>query len=307
MVSGFAARLHGEYLTLPRQITPNLQASARMNDSVYTLHVETEPQVVPSAPAANEGPEPNPARVWTTTVLFWSYMLVSNPVLWLGALGVFAGSVPFDRRRKLLHKYTSAWAFHYVKLMPMWKTAFTGREQIKDDQTYVLVANHQSLGDILVLFGLFKHFKWVSKAEIFKVPFVGWNMRMNDYVPLVRGDAASIEKMLDECRRHLRSGSSVMLFPEGTRSTDGQIKPFKRGAFALAKELGLPIVPIVVDGTHDALPKHGLVFRQADVLSMRIRVLEPIAADAADSVQALSDLVREKMVRELSDMRAHPA
>jgi 1-acyl-sn-glycerol-3-phosphate acyltransferase len=242
-------------------------------------------------------------RVWTTTLSFWSYMAISNPVLWSGAVLLRAATAPFDRRRAILHMYTSAWAYHYIKLMPQWTTSFSGVEHIRKDRTYVLVANHQSLGDILLLFGLFRHFKWVSKAEIFKVPFIGWNMRMNDYVHLVRGDAASIEKMLDACRRHLREGSSVMLFPEGTRSVDGEVKPFKRGAFTLAKELGLEIVPIVVDGTHDALPKHGLVFRQNGTLHMRVKVLPPVSPDAADSVQALSDLVREQIVRELAAMR----
>jgi 1-acyl-sn-glycerol-3-phosphate acyltransferase len=244
-----------------------------------------------------------PLRTWTTTLSFWSYMAISNPVLWMGAVLVRLATAPFDQRRALLHLYTSAWAYHYVKLMPQWTTEFSGLEHIQKDRTYVLVANHQSLGDILLLFGLFKHFKWVSKAEIFKVPFVGWNMHMNDYVHLVRGDAASIDKMLDACRRHLRAGSSVMLFPEGTRSVDGEIKPFKRGAFALAQELGLEIVPIVVDGTHDALPKHGLVFRQNGTLRMRVKVLPPVSPHAASDVQSLSDLVREQMVRELAGLR----
>jgi 1-acyl-sn-glycerol-3-phosphate acyltransferase len=119
----------------------------------------------------------------------------------------------------------------------------------------------------------------------------------------VRGDAASIDLMMNACREHLKRGSSVMLFPEGTRSMDGEIKPFKRGAFALARELGLEIVPIVVDGTHDALPKHGLMLRQQGVLRMRVRVLPAVPHDAAESVQALSDLLRDKMVRELAAMR----
>jgi 1-acyl-sn-glycerol-3-phosphate acyltransferase len=234
-------------------------------------------------------------------------MAASCPPLWSGAVLLRAASAPFDRRRKLLHLYTSAWAYHYVKLLPLWKTHFEGLEHIQPGKTYVMVANHQSLGDILVLFGLFKPFKWVSKREIFKVPFIGWNMRMNDYVGLVRGDAASIDRMLAECRRHLQNGSSVMLFPEGTRSVDGQIKRFKHGAFTLAKELGLEVMPIVVDGTRDALPKQGLLLRQTSPLQIRVRVLEPVAPDAAESVAALSELVRSHMVGALAELRAASA
>jgi 1-acyl-sn-glycerol-3-phosphate acyltransferase len=259
---------------------------------------------VSNAQPSSTQPAPASLRAWLTSSLFWSYMAASSPVLWAGALLLRGATAPFDRERKLLHMYTSAWAYHYVKLLPLWKTDFQGVEQIDPSKTYVMVANHQSLGDILVLFGLFRHFKWVSKREIFKVPFIGWNMRMNDYVGVQRGDAASIGRMLAECREHLTHGSSVMLFPEGTRSLDGEMKAFKHGAFTLARELGLPVVPIVIDGTRDALPKQGLLLRQTKPLAIHVRVLAPVSPDAADSVQALAELVRERMARELARMRS---
>jgi 1-acyl-sn-glycerol-3-phosphate acyltransferase len=254
---------------------------------------------------SNEQPSPTRAtlRAWITSSLFWSYMAGSSPLLWAGALALRGATAPFDRERKLLHMYTSAWAYHYVKLLPLWKTHFEGAEHIKPDRTYILVANHQSLGDILVLFGLFRHFKWVSKREIFKVPFIGWNMKMNDYVGLTRGDASSIERMLDACREHLRRGSSIMLFPEGTRSIDGEMKSFKHGAFTLAKELSIEVVPIVLDGTRDALPKQGLLLRQPKPLQIHVRVLPPVSPDAAPTARALSDLVRTRMQHELAAMR----
>ncbi len=240
------------------------------------------------------------------SVLFWSYMLVTNPLLWAVAVLLFVLTFPFDRKRRILHLFTCAWAYHYVKLLPLWSPKFEGLENIRRDQTYVIVANHQSLGDILVLFGLFRHFKWVSKREIFRVPFIGWNMRMNDYVGLLRGDAASIERMLNECRKHLRAGSSIMIFPEGTRSEDGEIKDFKRGAFSLATELSLPILPIVVDGTRDALPKHGLLLRQESVLHMRVRVLSPVLPQAGQDARELAEVVRTLMVNKLAELRRNP-
>jgi len=272
-------------------------------------HREKNGRLAEYAPAMNRAesparPEPRATlRMAITSLLFWSYMLITNPLLWLGAVCLFLISAPFDRRRRLLHLYTSAWAYHYIKLLPLWSTDLQGVERIRRDRTYVLVANHQSLGDILLLFGLFRHFKWVSKREIFRVPFIGWNMRMNDYVGLVRGDAASIERMLNECRRHLKRGSSVMLFPEGTRSEDGEMKAFKRGAFSLAKELDLAVVPIVIDGTRDVLPKHGLMLRQERMLCMRVSVLEPVPASAAADERQLAELVRDQMVRELARLR----
>ncbi|HVZ34616.1 MAG TPA: 1-acyl-sn-glycerol-3-phosphate acyltransferase, partial [Polyangiaceae bacterium] len=143
---------------------------------------------VVTAPASRSTPAPLAvARTWLSTLLFWPYLLFSSALLFAGALALFLLTVPFDRRRAILHLYTCAWAYHYVKLLPLWKAQFEGLEHIRPGQTYMLVANHQSLGDILVLFGLFKHYKWVSKRAIFRTPFVGWNMWLNDYVALTRG------------------------------------------------------------------------------------------------------------------------
>src|SRR5262245_42460430 len=86
-------------------------------------------------------------RAALITLLFWGYMALSNPLLWLGAVLVFALSAAFDRRRRLLHLYTCAWAYHYVKVLPLWKAHFEGVEQIDRARAYVLIANHQSLGD----------------------------------------------------------------------------------------------------------------------------------------------------------------
>ena len=242
-------------------------------------------------------------RTWLTTLLFWPYLLASSASLFVGALALFLLTVAFDRRRALLHLYTCAWAYHYVRLLPLWRAEFEGLEHIERGQTYMLVANHQSLGDILVLFGLFKHYKWVSKRAIFRTPFVGWNMWLNDYVALTRGDPKSIEAMMQACRVHLRRGSSVMMFPEGTRSLDGQIKNFKHGAFTLACELGLPVIPIVIEGTRDALPKHGLMLDHPWQLRVRVRVLSPMRADGGEDVATFMERVRARMIAELAALR----
>jgi 1-acyl-sn-glycerol-3-phosphate acyltransferase len=243
-------------------------------------------------------------RTWLSTLVFWPYLLFSSAVLFVGALVLFVLTAPFDRRRAALHIYTCAWAYHYVKSLPLWKAEFEGLEHIRPGQTYMLVANHQSLGDILVLFGLFKHYKWVSKRAIFRTPFVGWNMWLNDYVALTRGDPKSIEAMMQACRVHLRKGSSVMMFPEGTRSLDGQIKNFKHGAFTLASELGLETIPIVIDGTRDALPKHGLMLDHPWNLRVRVRVLSPMRAHEGEDVSAFMERVRQRMIEQLAQLRA---
>ena len=138
----------------------------------------------------------------------------------------------------------------------------------------MLVSNHQSLGDILVLFGLWRPFKWVSKASNFNIPFIGWNMRLNRYVQLVRGDKESIATMMRTCEEWLRRGVPLLLFPEGTRSPDGQVKAFKDGAFRLSIAERVPLIPIALAGTADILPKHGWVLR--GMAHCRVRVLPPV-------------------------------
>ncbi len=127
--------------------------------------------------------------LWLLSVVYWTVIVVTCPFFFLVALLVWAVTAPFDRRKVVLHLYSSAWAVFYVRLNPLWRLRTTGRQLLPSQGAAVLVANHASLIDILVLFDLFRPFKWVSKAEIFKVPFVGWNMRLNGYVPLVRGSA----------------------------------------------------------------------------------------------------------------------
>lgn len=221
---------------------------------------------------------------------YWVFVVATMPLLFLGALAVFLLTAPLDRRRVALHLYSCAWASFYVLANPLWRERFEGRERLPWKGAAVLVANHLSLLDILVLYGLFRPFKWVSKAELFRVPVIGWNMRLNGYVPLRRGDPDSIRRMMDHCRAHLARGTPVLLFPEGTRSRDGRLQPFKDGAFRLAVEAACPVVPIALSGTAEALPKHGLALRQG--MRAEVRVLAPIRPEDHPTVEALRDAVR---------------
>jgi 1-acyl-sn-glycerol-3-phosphate acyltransferase len=217
--------------------------------------------------------------------LYWGFVGLTMPLWWLGAVFVWALTLPFDRRRVALHLYSCAWASFYVVMNPIWRLRIEGRSRLPWRGPAVLVANHLSMLDILVLYGLFRPFKWVSRDDLFRVPFTGWNMRMNDYVPLKRGDRESVRRMMARCRDHLARGVPMMLFPEGTRSRDGRLQPFKDGAFRLAAEAGCPIIPIAIEGTAEALPKAGLILRRP--MTARVTVLEPIPPSR--DVQALRD------------------
>ena len=185
--------------------------------------------------------------------------------------------------------FTSFW------VVPAWSVTTAGRDKIRRDATYIVVSNHQSQLDILVAFHLFFPFKWVSKAEVFKLPFIGWNMALNRYIRLKRGDKESIRQMMAACEKALAQGCSVFFFPEGTRSKTGQLKPFKPGAFILAHQMKLPILAVAISGTQKALPKHSLNFHGRHAI--RIEVLEemPYASFSHQSVEQTAAMVRQRI------------
>lgn len=237
--------------------------------------------------------------VLALSIIHWLFALATMPPLFLGALAIYLVTLPFDRRRLALHLYSCGWGSLYVVANPMWRLRVEGRERLPWRGPAVLVANHLSLLDILVLYALFRPFKWVSKAELFRVPIVGWNMVINDYVRVWRGDPESVRKMLDHCRRHLARGSPVLMFPEGTRSRDGKLQRFKDGAFRLALDVGCPVYPIAISGTYEALPKTGLL--RLRPMRARVRVLDPISPADHPSVAALREAARDAIARTIGD------
>jgi len=227
------------------------------------------------------------------SVVFWAFIVVSSLALFPIAVLLWAATAPFDRRRVLLHRFTCFWASLYTWLNPGWRVHIAGREHVRPEATYVIVANHQSLLDILVLFRLFVHFKWVSKEELFRIPCIGWNMSLNRYIRLRRGDATSIARMMREALTALGEGNSLMIFPEGTRSADGRLKAFKHGAFTLAKNAAVPLLPVVIEGTAHALPKRGFVLQGRHRIRVRVLPEIPPQAFADLSVEALTERVHQ--------------
>jgi 1-acyl-sn-glycerol-3-phosphate acyltransferase len=228
------------------------------------------------------------------------FVSVTSCALFVIAVIIWGATRPFDRRLRMLHRFTCGWAHLYLAVFPPWSVTVGGRDKIDVNETYVIVSNHQSLLDILVAFTLHVHFKWVSKAVLFRIPFIGWNMRLNRYVGLNRGAKSSIRDMVAACDRHLAEGSSIYMFPEGTRSETEHMKPFKEGAFVLAARNAVPVLPVVIKGSRDALPKHSLTFH--GTTHMRVQVLDPIPVDEVSrkSPRELMALVQERISEELA-------
>ena len=234
-------------------------------------------------------------------VIYWPYLMTTCALLFFPALLLFVCTF-WDRRQRALAWYTSAWGAHYLSWAPLAGTTVEGREHAPADRACVYVSNHQSMVDILAVFGTRLPFKWVSKVENFYAPFLGWNMWLNRYVPLKRGRLPSIMRMVRTCNARLQEGHSLFVFPEGTRSPDGELKRFHRGAFAIANRNRVPVVPMVIEGTGDILPKGSFLIRPRPV---RVRILPAVdPASVGFDARKLQELVRARMLEAQAEMRA---
>lgn len=235
--------------------------------------------------------------VWFIGICF---VIITFPL----TLMVWLLTLPFDLDKKFVHLFLTYESFILMYLIPIWSIHMEGREKAEKGTTYVIISNHQSILDILLLDCLRYKFKWISKIENLNVPVIGWYLRMAEYIIVDRGNEESKAEMLDKSYKYLKKGISIMIFPEGTRSLNSEIGFFKRGAFQLALQANVPLLPVLIDGTGGILPKHGLLFGSGH--KIRIRVLDPVypAAFGTDNPESLALKLSALMVSELNNLRS---
>ena len=210
---------------------------------------------------------------------------------------------PFDKQRKVVHELSRALVYMFVMVPPLWKRRVEGLENIKKGKSYVIVINHQSMIDIMMLYLVPMIFRWVSKKEVHRIPFIGRFLMMHGDIAIDRKHGSkAMRKVIEQGKMWLGRGVSVAMFPEGTRSKDGQINRFKAGAFALAKDAGVGILPVVMDGSTT-------MFKPSKMINWRnefvIRVLPPISAEQVASIEQneLMEQTRQLMIEELAQIR----
>jgi len=232
---------------------------------------------------------------------FWFELFFISALLFPVSCLVFVLTLPFDRNQKAVHRFSCAWSFIVLKANFMWRTRVSGKENMDRNETYVMVSNHQSGADIIVLYLLWADYKWVAKKSLYSVPFIGWNMYLNRYITVDRASKSSMRRMMIDATRTLRSGISVMIFPEGTRSKDGRLQAFKTGAFHLALENGRPILPIVIKGTSEAIRKGGFLVNKNH--NIEVKVLPPVPFEAIRGMDSkeVTQMVRDIMAKESGD------
>jgi len=201
----------------------------------------------------------------------------------------------FDPRLARAHFMAGCWGRSLVRLAPGCRVQVIGAQNLPKDRPVILMANHQSYVDVPVLFHIRHQFKWMADVELFRIPFFGWAMRMAGYVPIRRGDAKAGIRSLEQAKGWLSKGISIFIFPEGTRTHTGVFSRFQTGGFRLAVTTGTPIVPVVVVGTRQMLPRGTWMFHGG--VRLQIHILPPVLpeGDHPRQIHRLAKQLRARM------------
>ncbi len=211
---------------------------------------------------------PRPPVKTLTTILIYLWAPIANLLWYLETVVMGAISLalwPFDRTGALQHGCSRVWC-RMVALTIFARLRVHGTEHVQPGRPYIYMANHASLIDTPALFACLPYpFKIMAKKELFYVPFLGWHLWSSGNFPVDRGDARATARSVRRVIDGVRAGASLAVFPEGTRTSDGQVQEFKAGAFKIALRAGVPIVPVTIRGTFALLPKTTLAPRPGRV------------------------------------------
>lgn len=237
-----------------------------------------------------------------TSIVAWTTMALTSIVITPLFLLVWVVTFWWDRRRLAAHMMGTFWAWHYQSLIPFWKLHLEGREKIPWNRPVVIVTNHRSLIDILALYKLRRPFKWTSKSENFRLPFIGMVLSLTNSVRIRRDSARSGTQFFSQAEAEIKKGSSILLFPEGTRSGTTKMRPFKEGAFLLAKRSGCGLIPIVHIGSEKTFDRGSWVLKGK--ANIYIRVLDEIPAGKIQhlALKEVMALVRKRMEEGLAQL-----
>jgi len=190
-----------------------------------------------------------------------------------------------------------------TKINPGWNITISGRTDVEDRKPYIIVCNHLSQADIPLISNLPWEMKWVAKKELFDIPVVGWMMKLAGDIGVDRRAKNRKEQTFEQARYYLNHRCSIIFFPEGTRSRNGKLNAFTKGAFELAIREQISILPMVIDGTQNTLPKHSWKFGIAKDIKLKIMDPVPTEGMGRNDATPLSREVRAKVLSQLSEWR----
>jgi 1-acyl-sn-glycerol-3-phosphate acyltransferase len=235
---------------------------------------------------------------WTAAGLILLIGLPVQLVLWVVTR-------PFDRNLVIPGRFLRFVGIMLSHTYPPWRFRLEGSWPAEPGP-FVVVANHQSMLDIVLLCRLPHEMKWMIKEELFRIPWIGWMLRLTGDIAVRRGDPESGGEAVARARAYLQRAMNVMIFPEGTRSRDARLLPFKKGAFRLAIETGVPVLPVVVSGTAAGFQKGGTAVGPCDAVA---RILPPVPTRGLTQADAggLRNQVRAAFVAALPPEQVAPA
>ncbi len=188
------------------------------------------------------------------------------------------------------------------------KLIVTGRENIKEGETYIFASNHASQFDIPIIFSAIESkVAIIYKKELEKVPFFGWMLNLSYFIAIDRSDSRKAMESVFEALRLLKEGVGVIIYPEGTRSPDGSVQEFKRGAFLIAAKSGLPVVPVTIVGSNEIMPKDTLFFKSSDVIVVFHKpVIFPKGMSKQEETEMMED-IRQTIISGFDIAKKHLA
>ena len=237
------------------------------------------------------------------SLIFYIYVIIELTIFFILSVLALIVCYPFDKPRRVVHELSRAICMCFWYPLLTCKRNIKGLENVDKNKSYVIAINHNAMTDILALYFLPLGFRWVSKKEVFRIPYIGPLLTIHGDIAIDRKDGRNaMRKVTEQGKMWIGRGVSIAMFPEGTRSKDGEIARFKQGAFALAKEAGVEILPVVLHGTRTVLKKNFLV-NWRNVLT--VSVLPPISTEqvAAMEVSELSNMTHEMMCQEYDKIR----
>ncbi|GAB4337581.1 MAG: lysophospholipid acyltransferase family protein [Desulfobulbaceae bacterium] len=232
-------------------------------------------------------------------------LLLAGPLTIFFSIATLCDIFLFRRSQKKAQLFPRTWGRIICRTAGV-RVRIEGREHLDPEQTYIFVGNHASQFDIFCFQGYFPHdFRWIAKKELFRIPFFGSAMLRAGIIPIDRSHGREALRSLNRAAEQIAAGTSVLIFPEGTRSSDGRLQPFKTGAVMLAIKAGVPVVPVGFNGTSRILPKGKLLATPGEAV---IRIGKPIATSGykPSDKQELAQFLHDRVAELLDAEHLHP-
>jgi 1-acyl-sn-glycerol-3-phosphate acyltransferase len=229
------------------------------------------------------------------SILLWISIVIST----IGLSTLAFITFPFDRNGNIVHHYARWWAKMQLLVSGV-RVKVKGLEHLGKKTPSIYMCNHQGNYDIFVLLSCLPvQFRWIAKKELFAIPILGWAMGAANYISIDRSGKREAFESIERAAGKIKGGISVVIFPEGTRSRDGSIQPFKRGGFTLAIKSGVPIIPITINGSRDVMPRHSMRVRPGEIRITIDRAIETTRHSRRER-NVLMEKVKETLERNLA-------